>query len=53
MRSVFNFAAGPSMLPEEVLLSAQKDFLDYNGSGMCVAEMSHRGKWFMIFTTRP
>jgi phosphoserine aminotransferase len=47
MRSVFNFAAGPSMLPEEVLLSAQKDFLDYNGSGMCVAEMSHRGKWFM------
>lgn len=46
MREVFNFAAGPSMLPEEVLLSVQKDFLNYNGSGMCVAEMSHRCKWY-------
>lgn len=46
MRNVFNFSAGPSMLPEEVLLSVQKDFLNYNGSGMCVAEMSHRCKWY-------
>lgn len=46
MRKVFNFAAGPSMLPEEVLLDVQKNLLDYNGSGMCVAEMSHRSKWY-------
>ena len=46
MRTVYNFAAGPSMLPEEVLLEIQIDFLDYKGSGMCVAEMSHRSKWF-------
>ena len=46
MRDVFNFSAGPSMLPEEVLLSVQKDFANYNGSGMCVAEMSHRCKWY-------
>ena len=31
---VYNFSAGPSMLPLEVLEQAQKDFLDYNGSGM-------------------
>ena len=41
---VYNFSAGPSMLPEEVKLSAQRDFLDYNGSGMSVTEMSHRSK---------
>lgn len=43
---VYNFSAGPSMLPLEVLEQAQKEFLDYNGTGMCVAEMSHRGKIF-------
>ena len=43
---VYNFSAGPSMLPEEVKLSAQKDFLDYEGSGMSVTEMSHRSKWY-------
>ncbi|MDD4316224.1 MAG: 3-phosphoserine/phosphohydroxythreonine transaminase [Clostridia bacterium] len=41
---VYNFSAGPSTLPEEVLLSAQKDFINYNNSGMSVTEMSHRGK---------
>lgn len=41
---VYNFAAGPSMMPEEALLSAQKNLLDYEGSGMSVMEMSHRGK---------
>lgn len=46
MRKVFNYAAGPSMLPEEVLLEIQRDLLDYKGSGMCVAEMSHRCKWY-------
>lgn len=39
---VYNFAAGPSMLADEVKLAAQRDFLDYNGSGMSVTEMSHR-----------
>ncbi len=34
------------MLPEEAKLEAQKDFLDYKGSGMSVTEMSHRSKWF-------
>lgn len=43
---VYNFSAGPSMLPDEVKLSAQKDFLDYQGSGMSVTEMSHRSKWY-------
>ncbi len=44
---VYNFAAGPSILPLEVLQEAQKDFLDYNNSGMSIAEMSHRSKTFM------
>ena len=44
---VFNFAAGPSTLPYEVLKEAQKDFLDYNNSGMSITEMSHRSKTFM------
>ncbi|MEG1509084.1 MAG: 3-phosphoserine/phosphohydroxythreonine transaminase [Clostridia bacterium] len=39
---VYNFSAGPSMLPEEVLKEAQRDMLDYNNSGMSVLEMSHR-----------
>lgn len=44
---VFNFAAGPSTLPLDVLKEAQKDLLDFNGSGMSVTEMSHRSKTFM------
>lgn len=44
---VYNFSAGPSMLPEEVLKKVQSEFLDYNGTGMSVTEMSHRGKPFM------
>lgn len=43
---VYNFSAGPSMLPEEAKLAVQRDFLDYNGSGMSVVEMSHRSKWY-------
>jgi len=41
---VFNFSAGPAVLPEEVLLQAQKDFFCFPGAGMSVMEMSHRGK---------
>jgi phosphoserine aminotransferase len=47
MSRVFNFSAGPAMLPEEVLTQARDEMLDWNGSGMCVAEMSHRGKEYM------
>ena len=43
---VFNFSAGPSMLPLPVLEQVQKDFLNYEDSGMSVTEMSHRGKVF-------
>lgn len=43
---IYNLSAGPAILPEEVLLEAQKDFYSYKGSGMCVMEMSHRGKIF-------
>jgi len=41
---IYNFSAGPSMLPEPVLLRAQKEMLNYEGSGMSVMEMSHRSK---------
>ena len=44
---VFNFAAGPSTLPLSVLEQAQKELLDYQGTGMSITEMSHRGKPFM------
>ncbi len=47
MSRVFNFSAGPAMLPAEVLERAREEMLDWHGSGMCVAEMSHRGKEFM------
>lgn len=45
-KRVYNFSAGPAILPEEVLLDAQKDLYSYKGSGMSVMEMSHRGKIF-------
>ena len=44
---VYNFAAGPSTLPLPVLEQAQKELLDFNGTGMSVIEMSHRSKPFM------
>lgn len=47
MSRVFNFSAGPAMLPESVLQHAQNELLDWNHSGMSVMEMSHRGKEFM------
>ena len=46
MARVFNFSAGPSMLPEEVLKKAAEQMLDYEGSGQSVMEMSHRSKVF-------
>ncbi len=44
---VYNFSAGPAALPEEVLKQAAAEMLDWNGSGMSVMEMSHRGKEFV------
>jgi phosphoserine aminotransferase len=44
---VFNFSAGPAVLPEEVLRKAAAEMLDWHGSGMSVMEMSHRGKEFI------
>jgi len=47
MSRVYNFSAGPAVLPEAVLKQAQQEMLDWQGSGMSVMEMSHRGKAFM------
>ncbi|SMF49665.1 3-phosphoserine/phosphohydroxythreonine transaminase [Pseudogulbenkiania subflava] len=47
MAKVYNFSAGPAVLPHAVLAEAQSEMLDWHGSGMCVMEMSHRGKEFM------
>ncbi len=46
MERVYNFSAGPSMLPLPVLEEAQKDLVNYKGTGMSVMEMSHRSKDF-------
>ncbi len=45
--AIYNFSAGPAVLPKEVLLQAQAELPDWHGSGMSVMEMSHRGKEFM------
>lgn len=45
-KRIYNLSAGPAILPEEVLLEAQKDLYSYKGSGMSIMEMSHRGKIF-------
>ena len=47
MRNVFNFSAGPAVLPEEVLIEAAAEMLDWHGSGQSVMEMSHRGEEYM------
>ena len=44
MSRVYNFSAGPAVLPEEVLKEAADEMLDYKGTGMSVMEMSHRSK---------
>ena len=46
MSRVYNFSAGPAVLPEEVLKEAASEMLDYHGSGMSVMVMSHRSSWF-------
>ncbi len=47
MGKVFNFSAGPAVLPQPVLEQARDEMLDWHGSGMSVMEMSHRGKEFI------
>lgn len=49
MSRVYNFSAGPAVLPEEVLREAAAEMLDYQGCGMSVMEMSHRSKTFQTF----
>ena len=46
MSRVYNFSAGPAVLPEEVLREAAEEMLDYRGTGMSVMEMSHRSKTY-------
>ena len=46
MSRVYNFSAGPAVLPEDVLREAAEEMLDYNNTGMSVMEMSHRSKPF-------
>jgi len=46
MTQIYNFSAGPAVLPKPVLERAQAEMLDWHGSGMSVMEMSHRGKEF-------
>lgn len=50
MRKVFNFSAGPGMLAEEVLDQAQKEMLDWHGTGMSIMELGHRGTEFKEVT---
>ena len=51
MSRVYNFSAGPAVLPEEVLKEAAAEMLDYKGTGMSVMEMSHRSKAFETIIT--
>jgi phosphoserine aminotransferase len=52
MPRVFNFSAGPAVLPEPVLTEAAQEMLDWHGSGMSVMEMSHRGDEFIAIHAR-
>ena len=50
--TTYNFSAGPAVLPKAVLARAQEELADWNGSGMSVMEMSHRGKEFMSIAAK-
>ena len=52
MTRMFNFSAGPAMLPTDVIRRAQQEMLDWHGSGMSVMEMSHRGKEYMSIAAK-
>ncbi len=53
MARVYNFSAGPAVLPEEVLREAADEMLDYAVTGMSVMEMSHRSTAFARSSSRP
>ncbi|AAU38180.1 3-phosphoserine/phosphohydroxythreonine transaminase [[Mannheimia] succiniciproducens] len=52
MSNVFNFSAGPAMMPPAVLKKAQEELLNWQGQGTSVMEVSHRGKYFMELITQ-
>lgn len=52
MDQIYNFSAGPAVLPKEVLQQARDEMLNWHGSGMSVMEMSHRGKEFMAIAEK-
>ncbi len=52
MSDIYNFSAGPALLPRAVLEQAREELLDWHGSGMSVMEMSHRGKEYMSIATQ-
>ncbi len=52
MSEVFNFSAGPAMLPRTVLQQAREELIDWHGTGMSVMEMSHRSKEYMSIATQ-
>jgi phosphoserine aminotransferase len=52
MADIYNFSAGPAVLPHPVLVLARDELLDWQGSGMSVMEMSHRGKEFVSIATQ-
>lgn len=49
-KTVYNFGAGPAMLPQEVMQQVKDELLDWNGTGISVIEMSHRSKEFISIT---
>lgn len=46
--NIFNFSAGPSMIPHDVMLQAQREFCDWQGTGTSIMEVSHRGQDFIV-----
>ncbi|HCU66133.1 MAG TPA: phosphoserine transaminase [Rheinheimera sp.] len=50
--TTYNFCAGPAMLPTEVMLQAQEEFINWHGRGCSIMEMSHRGKDFMAVAAK-
>jgi phosphoserine aminotransferase len=52
MSQIYNFSAGPAVMPKEVLQQASDEMLDWHGSGMSVMEMSHRGKEFISIAAK-
>jgi len=52
MSRIYNFSAGPAVLPLPVLERAQQEMTDWHGAGMSVMEMSHRGKEFITIAEK-